>query len=116
MYDEDQQKGVKKQFIPAPRVVDFDRFSSYSCIIEKGKDIFFNTTSSSQHESSNNHQSYFLAGTSGVPFDIDDDDLEDWSLQDFMKQHGYVPSKFRLYVVLKVHHTPIYNAKLIIVT
>ena len=90
IYNEAQQKGVKKQYLPAPCVVDMQRSSTYLQVLQQGRDIFFS-------EESENLLDYSLCGTAGTPFDISD--VDEWVLGDFLKTHGYQPSKLRLYIL-----------------
>ena len=89
IYDVQLERGVKKQFLPPPRIVDFQRKCSYDAIINKGKELFFN----------NLDGQYFLGGSSGYLLEVGD--TESWDLENYMKSHGLVPSKLRLYVVRK---------------
>ena len=92
IYDEDLESGVRKQSIHPPRVVDFDECASYKDIVKKGQEIFFGNLSYDHHHCC-------LAGTSGVHMGLNYE--VEWTLHGFMLNHGFVPSKFRLYVVLK---------------
>ena len=42
---------------------------------------------------------YSLAGSSGVPFEVRD--REKWTLEAFLKEYKFQPSKIRLYVMYK---------------
>ena len=93
------EKGIKKKGIPPPRIIDLDVCSTYDEVLKQTKQIFF--------PDSTNDNSYFsLAGTSGLPFEVE----ENWSLGDFLKSHGFQPSKLRLYILSKVS---IHNSVLI---
>ena len=100
IYDETQQKGVKKQYLPAPRVVDMLRSSTYLQVLQQGRDIFFS-------DESEDLLDYSLCGTSGTPFDISN--AEEWVLGDFLKTHGYQPSKLRLYILFNPVINIIFN-------
>lgn len=39
VYDETQQKGVKRQHLPAPQVVDIQRSATYLQVLQQGRDI-----------------------------------------------------------------------------
>ena len=92
MYDPDLQKGVRKKTLPSPQYVDFPRSSNYEEVIKRGKGIFF-------PKGVNDTSQYYFASTSGIPFHVDDP--EDWSLGEFLNEHGYQPSKTRFYIVFK---------------
>ena len=90
MFNTTSRKGIKRKDLPSPKIVDFDACSSYEDIVMKGKELFF-------PQESDNFDAYSLAGSSGVPFDIAD--KENWVLGDFLKEHGFQPSKLRLYIL-----------------
>ena len=90
VFEQELQRGVKKKTIASPRVIDFPKSSCYEDIIRKGKSVFFG-------DETDDIGCYHLCGPSGVPFDIKCPD--DWVLQDFLKEHGFQPSKLRLYVM-----------------
>ena len=92
IYVSELDRGVKKKHLPSPRIVDFMRSSNYEDVIKLGKELFFK-------EETDDLELYCLCGTSGIPFHIEDKD--NWNIYDFMKDHGYQPSKFKLYVMLK---------------
>ena len=92
MYEPDLQRGVKKKTIPSPRVVDFAKSALYEEVLQQAKDIFF-------REDEHDLGDYCLAGPSGVPFQVDDP--TDWVLYEFLKQHGFQPSKLCLYIMYK---------------
>lgn len=71
-------------------MIDFPRGALYEEVLEKKRENFFS-------DKTEDITAYCLAGSSGVPFDIEDP--EDWVLQDFIKEHNFQPSKLRLYVV-----------------
>ena len=56
------------------------------------KELFFK-------EETDDLKLYCLCGTSGKPFHIEVKD--NWNIYEFMKDHGYQPSKFKLSVMLK---------------
>ena len=99
-YDCELERGVRKHNIAPPHVVDLPKSVTYNEIIKKGQEIFFNDCSSDIKD-------YYLSGTAGIPYDIED--KENWTLSDFMKSHGFVPSKFRLYIVYKKVRQISYN-------
>ena len=39
VYDETQQKGVRRQHLPAPHVVDIQRSATYLQVLQQGSDI-----------------------------------------------------------------------------
>ena len=90
IYNEELQRGIKKKTIPPPRIVDFSKAASYSEVIEQAKAVSFS-------DSKNDNSCFALAGPSGTLYEIQDS--ENWILQDFMKKHGFQPSKLRLYIV-----------------
>ena len=89
IYDSARQCGVKRKSIPNPRIVDFSQSASYTEVLTQSREIFF-----PENEYSLSH--FCLAGASGLPYDVDE---EDWVLKDFIKSHGFQPSKFRLYLL-----------------
>ena len=95
VYSVEEENGIKRKSIPPPRMVDFVKGSTYEEVIQRGRDLFF---TSYTNELSN----YCLAGPAGVPFHIEDE--EEWSLEEFMKEHGFQPSKTRLYVMILTDH------------
>ena len=84
------ERGVRKHNIAPPRVVDLLKCAAYNDIIKKWQEIFFKDCSSDIKD-------YYLSGTAGIPYNIEDKD--NWTLVDFMKSHGVVPNKLRLYIV-----------------
>lgn len=88
MFNKEKQCGVKKKNIPSPRIIDFHKSSSYEDIINKGRSVFF-------ENESDDLTCYSLCGPSGFPFEI----ASRWVLEEFMKHHGFQPSKLRLYIM-----------------
>lgn len=76
IFDKTSQHGIKKQFIPPPRVVDIHKYASYDDVLKIDHDLFFT-------DETDDLSRYVLCGTSGVPFEITDKD--DWFLCDFLK-------------------------------
>ena len=66
--------------------------SNYKDVIKRWKELFFK-------EETDDLKLYCLCGTSGKPFHIEVKD--NWNIYEFMKDHGYQPSKFKLSVMLK---------------
>lgn len=79
---------MKKTTLPPPRMVDFPKSSHYKDIINKGRSIFFKNES-------DDPACYSICGPSGVPFEVSDP----WTLEEFLKHHGFQPSKLRLYIL-----------------
>ena len=92
LYDPDLQKGVRKKTLPSPQYVDFPKSSNYKEVVKRGREIFF-------PKEENDPSCYYLASTTGIPFHVDDP--EDWSLGEFLSEHGFQPSKVRFYIVFK---------------
>lgn len=90
MYDTRSQKGTKRKTLPSPRVIDFDATATYMDVVKRAKESFF-------PENTDDMNAYSLAGTSGIPFDVDN--KENWVIGEFLKEHGYQPSKLRLYII-----------------
>lgn len=90
IYDSVRQRGIKKKSIPNPRIIDFPKSASYTDVVMQCREIFF----PDDYKYGLSH--FCLAGPTGVPYDIDE---EDWVLQEFIKSHGYQPSKLRLYLL-----------------
>ena len=85
LYDPDLQKGVRKKTLPSPQYVDFPKSSNYEEVVKWGREI--------------DPSCYYLASTTGIPFHVDDP--ENWSLGEFLSEHGFQPSKVRFYIVFK---------------
>ena len=84
LYDRHLQKGVKRRYIPAPRIISLPGHAS---VIQKGVEIFF-------PEEMESLEIFHLADSSGTPFEMDT-----WSLSEFIKQLSLPPNKLYLYIM-----------------
>ena len=79
IYDDVLERGVAKQNIPSPRIVEFQKSSNLSDVITKAKLIFF-------PDKDIVPEGFALANSHGVPFSVEDRD--DWVLSEFLSIHG----------------------------
>ena len=68
------------------------RSSNYEDVSNLGKELLFK-------KETDDLKLYCLCITLGIPFHIEDKDS--WNIYEYLKDHGYQPSKFKLSVMLK---------------
>ena len=90
MYDPVKEIGIRKK-IPSTTLLEFNSRASYGEVMHTVIPVFF-------PNGDDNPSHYSLAGTSGVPFEVD---REEWTLGAFLKKRKFQPSKIRLYVMYK---------------
>ena len=91
VYDPVKMAGIRKKTIPPPRSFEFNSTASYEEVMGTVKPVFF-------PNGDDNLSHYSLAGSSGVPFEVE---KEKWTLGEFLKKCKTPPSKIRLYIMYK---------------
>jgi len=89
------QRGVRKKYLPDPNPtkIELPKDVKYEDILQMAISLFFE-----EFEPTKNTLS--LADSSGVPIQLSDPD--NWTLGSFYQGNGLQPSRYKLYVVLKV--------------
>ena len=90
IFDKNLQRGVKRRYIPPPKIFSFPSNTSYKDIIQKGVERFF-------PDDIEFTDMFCLADSTGIPYEIEEKDT--WCLSEFIQQSGQPPSKLRLYIM-----------------
>ena len=95
VYDNTLRKGVRKKYLPEPNPtkVELKRDTKYHDILELAKTMYF-----PEFEESTDFLS--LADSSGMPITVADEIT--WTLGSFYSANCLQPSRYKLYVVIKV--------------
>ena len=90
LYDRKSGKGVKRQCIPGPnpQKIELSKKSTLNDIFMSAKELYFGDNANTQKMS--------LADSCGVIVQIDEN--KQWMLENYYIDHGYKPSRHKLYV------------------
>lgn len=95
VYDPILRRGVRKKYLPDPNPtkIELSKDAKYGDILQMAISLFF-------EEFEPTKDTLSLADSSGVPIQLSDPD--NWTLGSFYQSNGLQPSRYKLYVVLKV--------------
>ena len=94
IFDENLNKGVRKKCLPDPnpRKISIPRSAPLEMVLSKARELFF------EEFDIDDPQALSLCDSSGVLIPAE----SGWSLGDFYNKNGLQPSRYKLYVVLKL--------------
>ena len=95
VYDHIQCKGVRKKYLPEPNPtkVELKRDMKYQDLLDLAKRMYFS-------EFRELTDSLSLADSSGIPISVADETT--WTIGSFYSANSLQPSRYKLYVVIKV--------------
>ena len=95
VYDHTLCKGVRKKYLPEPNPtkVELKRETKYHDLLGLARRIYFS-------EFQESTDSLSLADSSGMPISVADETM--WTLGSFYSANSLQPSRYKLYVVIKV--------------
>ena len=95
MYDEEVNRGICKKYLPEPNPakIEISKNTSYSDLLEVAKSRYFSEFQPEAFQLS-------LADSTGMPIMVANPDS--WTVGNFYCSNSLQPSRYKLYVVLKV--------------
>ena len=95
VYDHNLGRGIRKKYLAEcnPTKIELSKETKFGEILQTATSLFF-------EEFDHTKDTLSLADSSGVPIQLSDPDS--WTLGSFYTSNGLQPSRYKLYVVLKV--------------
>ena len=96
MFDQELSRGIRKKYLPEPNPtkVELSRDTSYSHLLEVAKSHYFT-------EFKPDRDNLCLADSMGMPIAVANPDR--WTVGTFYSSNSLQPSRYKLYVMLKVN-------------